>query len=328
MKRIIKILSVLTASAITVLCPGISLCADETYVISADNSQYKYIDNGDGTIDIAINEYSSGVLSGNVVIPSSLDGKTVTGICKNGFSGQEKITSISIPESVTGINSLAFANCLELSSVSLPDGITSMGSMVFSSTKYEDNLLKSADTSYIVINDYILYMYYGKDTDIYIPDGIRVIAGSAFSYNGYSESDDFKIKTVTIPDSVEYIGADAFYGCDNLETLKMGTGVKEIGTNAFTCTSMTIYGYSGTYAQKYAQSHDFKFVLIIPNEDEYKYECEYSDNFKQYYFSTDKSFSKDGLKIYKRNYDGSREEITDWEFSSTPETLYKSAANK
>ena len=205
---------------------------------------------------------------------------------------------------------------------------TSIGNMIFSSTEFEDNLIKSAETGFITINDYILYIYYGQDSDIIVPDGIKVIAGSAFANNGYSESEDFKIKSVTIPDSVEYIGADAFYECDSLGIVQMGTGVKDIGTNAFTCTDMTIYGYNGTYAQKYAQSHDFEFILIIPNEGDYKYEFEYSDNFKQYYFSTDTSFSKDGLKIYKRNYDGSREEITDWDFSTTPEALYKSSESE
>ncbi|MFR0880924.1 MAG: leucine-rich repeat domain-containing protein [Oscillospiraceae bacterium] len=327
MRNITRIISFLTFLSIALICPNFSLYADESYVISASDPHYQYVENNDGTISIAANPLSSDILSGNITLPSALDNKTVTGICKNGFSEQEKITGVTVPDTITDIESMAFSNCLELKNVTLPDTLTNMGAMVFSNTEFEGELIKNAETGFITINDYILYIYYGKDTDITIPDGIRLISGSAFANNGYSESEDFKIKSVTIPDSVEYVGADAFYECDELKTAIMGTGLKSIGTNAFTCTTMTIYGYSKTYAQQYASSHDFDFQLIIPIGN-YKYEFEYSDNFKQYYFSTDKEFSADGLKIYKRNYDGTKTEVTDWKFSGTPDAIYKAGQTK
>ena len=41
-----------------------------------------------------------------------------------------------------------------------------------------------------------------------------------------------------------------------------------------------------------------------------------------------KEFSADGLKIYKRNYDGTKTEVTDWKFSGTPDAIYKAVQTK
>lgn len=314
MKIYKKIFSVFISSIIAASAFSFHMQAEENYTVSANDPRFKYIMNENGTVSIAANEASS-QLSGNISIPSTLDGLTVTGICKNGFSDNEKITSVNIPDTVKEIDSLAFSNCSSLASVTLPDTITSMGSMPFSCSIYEENIIKSADSGFVTINDYILYIYTGNNTDIFIPGGIKVIADSAFA-------NDFEITSVTIPDTVEYIGNDAFFNCKALSSATILTGVKEIGSNAFTNTSVTIYGYNGTYAQKYSNSNNITFVLLISNPNEFKYEIECDKNYKRYYFSTDTSFSQEGIRVYKRYYDGSRDEVTNWDFTSSPDVLY------
>lgn len=49
--------------------------------------------------------------------------------------------------------------------------------------------------------------------------------------DAFSEYDE--IITVTIPDTVEYIGDSAFFWCDNLTTVNIGNGVKYIGNSCF-----------------------------------------------------------------------------------------------
>lgn len=322
MKKYKKIISSVLAAAVTVISFNIHMSADENYIISSDDPRYSYLINENGTISIAANAHSSVSLSGNVTLPSSLDGRTVTGICKNGFSDQENITVVSVPDTITDIGSLAFANCLSLSAVKIPDTITYMGSMPFSGSLYESRILNTADSGFATINDYILYLYTGNAQDIIIPDKIKVIASSAFANNGAYSSEDFEIKSVTIPDGVEYIGDDAFYNCKSLSKVTAGTGLKEIGSNAFSNSPVVMYGYSGTYAQKYAENNSILFVPLIANPSGFRYELEYSDEYKRYYFSTDTSFSREGLKLYKRFYDGSRTEITDWDFASSPYLIY------
>lgn len=79
----------------------------------------------------------SGVLnpSENIVIPSQINGKTVTAICSNAFLGNNILKEIRIPASVNQIGSSAFANCLSLETayVSRPSssGITTSGYSAF-----------------------------------------------------------------------------------------------------------------------------------------------------------------------------------------------------
>ena len=87
----------------------------------------------------------SGDLPENLVIPSSIDGKTVTGIGDSAFSDCESMTSVSIPASVNNIGQDAFYNCTSLASVSISSGVTKMsiGWMAFADCPSLSNRLAS-----------------------------------------------------------------------------------------------------------------------------------------------------------------------------------------
>lgn len=322
MKKFKKIVAVIASAVITASLPILHMSADEEYIISSDDSRYKYIENADGSISIAESEYSRLGVKGDIVLPSVLDGKTVTGICKSGFSGCN-LTSVVIPESITDIGSLAFANCLTLSQVKLNDNITHMGELVFSNTGYETSLLAESTKNYAIIDDYILYLYTGSQTEIDVPNGVRVIANSAFANNGYNSKNE--ITSVVLPDGVEYIGDNVFENCDSLIKVTIKTGLKSVGSNSISSRPV-IYGYIGTYAEQFAAANGNTFIPLL-DEGESQIECDYDQNFKQYYFSTDKEFSREGLHVYRRFYDGTREEITDWSFNTTPSELYAKTNN-
>lgn len=88
-----------------------------------------------------------------------------------------------------------------------------------------------------------------KGESFTIPDGIRVIADSAFSHNtylkeiiipdtvteigSYAFSDLDSLKEITIPDSVTKIKENAFSNCILLENISIGSKVNSIGDNAF-----------------------------------------------------------------------------------------------
>ena len=47
------------------------------------------------------------------------------------------------------------------------------------------------------------------------------------------------LKSVAIPDSVEVVDEDAFFGCHGLKELRLGRGIKKIGKDAFSwCDSL------------------------------------------------------------------------------------------
>ena len=96
--------------------------------------------------------------------------------------------------------------------------------------------------------------YKGTDTVIEIPgtlDGNTVVAISCEEEVAKPNSlmpfhSNKTITSVTIPDSVEYIGYGAFYKCAALETVNFGNGVKVIGGGAFRdcklLTSVVLWG--------------------------------------------------------------------------------------
>ncbi|MFL2480565.1 MAG: leucine-rich repeat protein [Verrucomicrobiales bacterium] len=82
----------------------------------------------EGTVTItACDEKASGAL----IIPATIEGKTVTNIEKWAFLECTNLTSITIPDTVTSIDQSAFADCNSLTSITIGDGVTSIGSLVF-----------------------------------------------------------------------------------------------------------------------------------------------------------------------------------------------------
>lgn len=67
-----------------------------------------------------------------------------------------------------------------------------------------------------------------KTGKVVIPEGVKRIRKGAFSGS--------KISGVVLPDSLEKIEAEAFYGCENLEDIDFGHGLERIGENG--CKNM------------------------------------------------------------------------------------------
>ena len=57
---------------------------------------------------------------GEVTIPESYYGNTITGIEPNAFRYCSKITSVTIPNTVTSIGEYAFCECTSLESITIP----------------------------------------------------------------------------------------------------------------------------------------------------------------------------------------------------------------
>jgi len=89
-------------------------------------SVFTYTSNSDGTITIT--GYTG--TDANVVIPATIDGKTVTAIGQTAFRGR-LLESVTIPETVTSIGNSAFQGCASLESVTIPETVTSIGNYAF-----------------------------------------------------------------------------------------------------------------------------------------------------------------------------------------------------
>ncbi len=185
-----------------------------------------------------------------MVIPSKIDGKSVTGI-NTGFSGSS-VKAVVIPEgvkfigdaafqgcsqleivcfkgnSVTKIENNAFHMCIKLSTVGLPDSVTEIGEMAFAGCS-NLNQLK-------------------------FPSNLKTISGAAFFQTGF--------ETISFPEGLETIG-NAFSMCENLKTVTIPASVKEIDADIFgegaIKNKVKIITPAGTYAEQFAKDNGFEF---------------------------------------------------------------------
>ena len=99
-----------------------------TMTVSAVKSGYYTYSVSGGTATI---EDVDTLISGDITIPSTLGGYTVTSIGSTAFYMCYDLTSITIPDSVTSIGYYAFGYCDNLTSVTLGNSVTSIGIEAF-----------------------------------------------------------------------------------------------------------------------------------------------------------------------------------------------------
>ena len=174
-----------------------------------------------------------------VVIPSKINGVTVTTIGTDAFLGLN-ITSVTIPDSVTEIGANAFAGCTNLTSVTYGGDWSNLtiqsGNPAVQDAANEqlfDFEFTPDNTAVIVTN----YKYKGTAADVTIPSRykgkpVTVIDPAAFHNNS-------AVTSVTIPDSVTAISDYAFGFCSQLTNISIPNSVTFIGFSAFnSCTSL------------------------------------------------------------------------------------------
>ena len=199
-----------------------------------------------------------------LIIPSQLDGYTVTSIGNSAFSYKTKLKSVTIPDSVTSIGNRAFVSCT-INSITIPNSVTSIGESAFYDTSLKSVTIPNSVTSIgrsafkcctglmsvkiydiaawcnIEFSDYEsnplyeaqnLYLNDTLVTDLTIPDGVTSICNYAFCKGTC-------LNSVTIPGSVTSIGKSAFFSCTSLNGVTIPDSVTSIDDFAFdSCKSL------------------------------------------------------------------------------------------
>lgn len=137
------------------------------------------------------------------------------------------LTSIRIPSGVESIGYGAFYHCKDLTTIYIPTTVKEIEPAAFLNTAWLDAWKNGGDVgNFLVVGDGILIAYKGYQTNIEIPDNVKVIGPEVFKNHT-------EIQTVSIPDSVIGIDEEAFYGCSSLKNVSGGTCVEEIKDRAF-----------------------------------------------------------------------------------------------
>lgn len=176
------------------------------------------------------------------------------------------LVSVTIPDCVEYIGSYAIADCDYLEKVVIGSGVKEFGDFIFwgSSTSADlevilnSNIYEGAfEDSFITkltigsnvteIGDYALNDCQYLE-EITFNEGLKRIGDNAFAGNCF-----FYI----LPNSLEYIGEEAFIDCDNLIAVSIGSNssaqIKEIGRAAFAETSLTTLVCYATNPPKYGE---------------------------------------------------------------------------
>ncbi len=182
---------------------------DGFYVLKGDLTQYL----GEG---------------GNVVIPDSV-------VCINDYAFcycGDKLTSVTFPAGLTRISYKAFDSCTRLTSLELPDSVISIGAEAFYDTGYYQNESNWED-GVLYIGKHLIKADECLSGAYKVKEGTITIADNAF--DGCTE-----LTSITLPESLRYIGESAFCQCEALESIIIPEGVTSIPESAFQdCTSLS-----------------------------------------------------------------------------------------
>ncbi|MBO4550979.1 MAG: leucine-rich repeat domain-containing protein, partial [Bacteroidaceae bacterium] len=178
-------------------------------------------------------------LSGKVTVPASIIYNNVsydvTEIGNYAFQGNTTITEIVLPEGIKTIGWDCFEKMTKLTSLNIPSTVEQMDRFVSTS-----NGITANDYNYknglLIIDNCLIDAKKDLDYIVHVPDGTRMIAGSAFQ----NCKDIIEIK---IPESVKEIGSAAFSGCKSLGQITLPEGLKVLRKNVFFgCESIGLFG--------------------------------------------------------------------------------------
>ena len=185
-------------------------------------------------------------------------------VLAQGSSGE---TSVTIPESVsyggetyavTEIAESAFVGWYSLSEVSLPAGLTRIGAYAFGATQLMEDW--SGTEAALYIDGYLIAVNMELvESSFAVAEGTVLIADRVFAYSD-------RLTSVTLPEELQYIGADAFISCTELVSVTLPGSLLEIGESAFAeCTSLTQIAFPAALtrigARAFGYCYDLQFTF-------------------------------------------------------------------
>lgn len=206
-------------------------------------------------------------------LESVIVGNGVTSIGSSAFQDCYNLTSVTIGNSVTSIGDAAFQGCEKLTNISMPDSITYLGYNVFDGchnvqyNEYDNaSYLGNESNPYVVfvkVSDTISASYSVKENT-------KVIYQDAF--NGH-----INLTSVVIPDSVKFIGNNAFSNCTGLTNVTMSSGIVSINTSFDDSSNLQFNEYDNAL---YLGNDLNPYVILVRAKDTSIVSCTINKNTK------------------------------------------------
>lgn len=207
-------------------------------VTVSDKNMFAYSENDDGTVTIT----GGNIVTPKLEIPAELEGKKVSAIGMNAFTGNNVITDLVIPEGVTTLNWYSFNTCKNLETVTLPDSLEFIDSWAFERCSKLKTINVPANVTRInggafaqnssmtsITCDPANKNYVSVNGVLFTKDMKELVAYPGGIQGGY-----------TVPATVNHIGDAAFYGALGLDSVTILGNLDFIGFEAFAeCSKLT-----------------------------------------------------------------------------------------
>lgn len=191
-------------------------------VVTKDGIKYQYHTN---TQTYKVIKGNAG-LSGDIVVPEKINGKKVVSIEQNAFERCENILSVKLPDSITEIGKNAFYGC-GLKEIRLPNKLTAIREDTFGLSGLEEISIPSSVKS-IESNAFA----YSALRKVSVPNTVTDLGAGVFSH---CES----LEDIILPENMVSVPESFLYGCINLKSIQLPSGLKEIGSRACGYTAIT-----------------------------------------------------------------------------------------
>ncbi len=196
--------------------------------VTVGDYTYTYTTSGSDCIVIGVTPAPSG----NYVMPTTLNERTIIRVGDETFQGNTNLTSVKLPANLTWLQSKVFSGCTNLRSVTIPDSVKRIGFNTF---------LNCVNLESVTLPASLIKME--RDT-----------------FRGCT-----KLQSITVPSNLTDVGARSFYGCTGLRNVTILNGV--VGESWFEgCTSLdtVIFSDYGTSigSNAFKNCTNLKYVAI------------------------------------------------------------------
>lgn len=187
------------------------------------------------SIPTTVTEIGGGAFANSGLTSAVIPGNVVT-LGAGAFSYCENLTYVKIAPGLKYLGGGAFGGCkllTEMQQIELPDGILEIGGNPLNETPVYTNAADDASKNKTLFT-FSVNGYLFKMTDRYIEEDKRpesvsivgnVVAGGAVGLTS--------VQSVTVSDSVTYIGERAFRDCYSLVSIKLSENITEIHDETF-----------------------------------------------------------------------------------------------
>lgn len=134
----------------------------------------------------------------------------------------------SVPNTVTELKNGNMAVYKQITKLNLPASINSIDTTVFLFMNVTDITIDPKNETYIATDEAVynkdkstMIYYFARKEDVIVEDGIKRLSWLCFSTNT-------KMKTISLPSSLESIGSQVFWKCNDLQELKLGKNIKKL----------------------------------------------------------------------------------------------------